>query len=42
MLQYLEHIVSDSWTNAKVAIVDNPNAKEMMNHPAALTLEDMK
>jgi mannan endo-1,4-beta-mannosidase len=30
-----------SWPNAKVAIVDNPNAREMMNHPAAVTLENL-
>jgi mannan endo-1,4-beta-mannosidase len=28
-----------SWTNARVAIVDNPNAREMMNHEAAITLD---
>ncbi len=30
-----------SWPNAKVAIVDNPNAREMMRHPSAVTLEDI-
>jgi mannan endo-1,4-beta-mannosidase len=31
-----------SWTNAKVAIVDNPNAAEMMNHSAIVTLDKMR
>lgn len=31
-----------SWKNAKVAIVDNPRAKEMMNDAAAITLDEMK
>jgi mannan endo-1,4-beta-mannosidase len=31
-----------SWTNAQVAIVDNPNAAEMMNHPATVTLGRIK
>ncbi|MCF2446750.1 glycoside hydrolase family 26 protein [Dyadobacter sp. CY345] len=31
-----------SWTNAKVGIKDNLNFKEMMNDPAAITLDKMK
>ncbi|NNU34727.1 hypothetical protein HK413_12890 [Mucilaginibacter sp. S1162] len=31
-----------SWTNAKVAIVDNLHAKEMMNDAAAITLDRIR
>lgn len=31
-----------SWTNAKVSIVDNHRYKEMMNAPAAITLDKLK
>jgi len=31
-----------SWKNAKVAIVDNPRAKEMMNDAAAVTLDEIR
>lgn len=31
-----------SWTNAKVAIADNINFKQMMNDPAAITLDKIK
>jgi mannan endo-1,4-beta-mannosidase len=30
-----------SWTNAKVAIVDNLNFREMMHHPSAITLDKL-
>lgn len=31
-----------SWTDAKVALVDNPNAKKMMNHPSSVTLDSIE
>jgi beta-mannanase len=31
-----------SWNNAKVAIVDNLNYKELMNDPDAITLDKIK